>query len=450
MGAGRAAATAVGTLACAVALAAAQQLVERTGWRVDLTPEQAEVLSDTARALLAGVERPVAVTAFVRADDPRNRAIDALLRRVHAEQPLVQYRMVDLNRSPALARRYGIDAYGAIVVQSDGRFSSFAHADERAFLTALVQVTHPGRRRLYFSTGNGERGIEDRDAQNGFFNAAVALLTDIYEIDEVALGRDTPVPGDARVLIIASPRRDFPPSALAHLDAYLRGGGRVLALLDPDDAPSLGALLQRYGIVVSDDIVLDPGRRLFAGDHLTMSVTGADHRHPVSAALHDPPVLSGVRPVRSAPGGAAQEASDVLTTGAGSWRTPDRTVLERGEGEFVDGRDTAGPVSVAASVTIPRRDGEPGRLLVIGDADFAANAFLDYLGNRELFLNAVHWLAGEDRLVGRRPPRKIVGVNQLFLSEQEGESILWFAAVLQPALVLALGVAVVAWRRRTG
>jgi ABC-type uncharacterized transport system involved in gliding motility auxiliary subunit len=442
-------ATLIGTIACAIALFSAQRLAARSGWRLDLTPERQWVLSDHARQILAGVEEPVKITAFLRADDPRNRDIQDLLTRVQAAQPRIATRVVDVNRNPALARAYGVDAFGAVAVESGGRRRDFANPDEQALVAAIIQVTRPGRRRLYVSSGAGERRLADRDRQTGYSAANVALINELYDVAEVSLAADTPVPADAAALILAGPRRDLSPAALAQVDAYLRRGGRVLALLDPGDAPNLVGLLQRYGIVVSDEIVLDPAQRLFAGDALTVQVPGHNANHPVGAALGAAPLVSGARPVRGAGGNDATQAADLLTTSADSWRTPDRSVLESGDGIFAAGRDTAGPVAIAASALVPRAEGEPGRVLVIGDADFASNLLLDYLGNRDLLLNAVNWLTGEERMLGSRPPRQIPGVNQLFVSASQGERVFWLGAVAQPLVVLAIGIVVVGLRRRT-
>jgi len=438
-------ATVLGTLACAVALMCAQRLAARTGWRADFTPEKRWVLSEHARQILAALDQPVTVTAFLRAEDVRNSGIEDLLQRVQAAQPRVQYRVVDVNRNPALAREFGVDAYGSVVVESGGRRREFANPDEQQLMAAIIQVTRPGRRRVYFATGDGERRIGDRDRQSGYTGAHVALINELYEVGEVALETDTPVPGDAAALIVAGPRRDLPPGALAQIDAYLRGGGRVLALLDPGDAPNLVALLQRFGVIASDEVVVDPQQRLFAGDSLTVQVPGRNSAHPISAAIGTPPLVSGARAVRSAGDGV-----DLLTTSSASWRTSDRAVLERGDGEFVAGRDTKGPVAIAAAVPVPRGDGAPGRLVVIGDADFASNLFLDYLGNRDLLLNSVNWLTGEESMIGSRPPRQVPGVNQLFISAHEGERVFWLGAVAQPLVVLALGAGIVLRRRRSG
>ena len=441
-------ATIVGTLACALALVCAQRLAARTGWRVDLTPERRSVLSEHARGILASLAEPVSVTAFLRADDPRNREIEDLLDRVHGVQPLVQTRILDLNRNPAVARAFGIDAYGALAVESGGRRRDFANPDEQTLMAAIIQVTRPDRPRVYATVGNGERRLGDRERRSGFSTANIALINERYEVGELQLDADTPVPADAAALIVAGPERDLPPAALRQVDAYLRRGGGVLVLLDPGQAPALVAQLQHYGIVASDEVVLDSDRRLFAGDFLTMLVPGRNAAHPVSANLSAAPLLSAARPVRAADADGARTA-DLLSTSETSWRTPDRSALATGGGEFVAGRDTRGPVAVAASAELPG-DPRPGRVVVVGDADFAANLLLDYAGNRDLFLNAVDWLAGEETMIGSRPPRQLPGVNQLFVSAAQGERIFWLGTLAQPAAVLALGLVVVGLRRRSG
>jgi ABC-type uncharacterized transport system involved in gliding motility auxiliary subunit len=438
-------ATIVGTLACAVALICAQRLAARTGWRLDLTPERTAVLSEHARGILASLQAPVSVTAFLRADDPRNREIQDLLQRVQAVQPLVQSRILDLNRNPALAREFGVDAYGALAVESDGRRRDFANPDEQTLMAAIIQVTRPDRPRVYLTAGSGERRLGDRDRRSGFTGANIALINERYEVGEIRLDAETPVPDDAATLIVAGPERDLPPVALRQIDAYLHRGGGVLVLLDPGQAPGLVAQLQHYGIVASDEIVLDPERRLFAGDLLTMLVPERSAAHPVSANLSGPPLLSALRPVRAAGG----HAIDLLSTSAASWRTPDRSPLTTGGGEFVAGRDTRGPVAVAASTEVPGDGRRPGRLLVVGDADFAANLLLDYGGNRDLLLNAVDWLAGEESMIGSRPPRQLPGENQLFVSAAQGETLFWLGSLAQPAVVLLVGLTVVAVRRRS-
>jgi ABC-type uncharacterized transport system involved in gliding motility auxiliary subunit len=444
-------ATVVGTLGCAAALASAQILVARTGWRADLSPERRYVLSEHARQILAALDRPVELVAFLRADDPRNRDIEDLLGRIRAAAPQVDTRVRDLNRNPALARQYGVDAFGSVVVASGDLRRDVSNPTEQTLMAAIIQVTRPARRRVYFSAGHGERSIADRDRRSGYLSAQVALINELYEVDEVALDSQTPVPADAAALVVAAPRRDLPIGALRQIEAYLHRGGGVLVLLEPGNAaPSLTALLRRYGIAVSDDIVLDDSDRMFAGDLLTLTVSERAPDHPVTATLTAPPLMSGIRAIRAVASDSTASGANILSSGPSSWQTPELAALDGAAAEFVPGRDTRGPVPVGVSVLVRGEGERRGRLLVYGDADFASNLLLDYLGNRDLLLNSVNWLSGEEHMLGARPPVQLPGVNQFFLSAQQGERVFWLGAVALPAAILIAGLTGVSLRQRRG
>ena len=123
-----------------------------------------------------------------------------------------------------------------------------------------------------------------------------------------------------------------------------------------------------------------------------------------------------------------------------------------------------GPIPVAAAVTVKLdadarpEDGKQGgldqaapeaRLVVYGDSDFANNYFFNVLGNRDFFLNTVHWLAEEEEFIATRPPKE--GDRPSVLSPPpdrppESPDLLdrWN---LQPAFVLLVGI-IVSWRKK--
>jgi hypothetical protein len=95
----------------------------------------------------------------------------------------------------------------------------------------------------------------------------------------------------------------------------------------------------------------------------------------------------------------------------------------------------------------------PGRLLVVGDADFASDAYLDLLGNRDLALNAVAWATGEETLAGLRPkrmPEIMRPLSPLVLTERQARAILVGVTIVEPGLVLIAGLVLVGLRRRRG
>ena len=101
-------------------------LVYQYNFRIDLTPEKRYTLSAHSQAILAQIENDVEVLAFTRREDPRNDFLEDLLWRVNGENPRVRFRIIDLNRNPSLARRYRAEAYGAVIVESEGRQKRFS------------------------------------------------------------------------------------------------------------------------------------------------------------------------------------------------------------------------------------------------------------------------------------------------------------------------------------
>ena len=67
----------------------------------------------------------------------------------------------------------------------------------------------------------------------------------------------------------------------------------------------------------------------------------------------------------------------------------------------------------------------------------SSNQYLDVLGNKDLFLNTISWLAERSDMVTIRPKTSPTSVSMLFLTEGEDRLLLWSAVIIEPALVLA-------------
>lgn len=431
-----------------------QAVLDGRAWRLDLTPEKRYTLSTRARTVLGALETDVRVLAFLRAQDPRNPAIRDLLRQVRGAGPRVRVDVVDVNRSPALAREYGVDSYGALVVESAGRRRVFSNPREEILVAAVLQVTRQHRRTVAWIVGHGEGDPTSNDRRRGYSTARAFLENEYYEVTPVSLlGDDVPV-GTA-VAVVAGPAKDFLPEELDALERYLDRPGNALVMLDPLRTPELARRLERFQVRLPPQLVVDPRARLFGGEYLTMQVRPASQAHPILAPLEAPPLFSLPRSIElppvDVPGIAVQP---LLETGPDSWATADTGVLRTGAVDFEAGRDRRGPIVVGAEVrfTTPTEPGaapSQGRLVILGNADFANNFFIEYLGNKDLFVNAVGWLARDPQAIGSRPSRQAPGVNQFFVSAEAGDRLFWLTAVAQPALFALVGVVLVVRRRRS-
>ena len=137
---------------------------------------------------------------------------------------------------------------------------------------------------------------------------------------------------------------------------------------------------------------------------------------------------------------------DVLVSvGETAWAEADLVGIRSGEeAVFDEMTDRKGPIPLAVAA-------EQGgaKLVVIGSAHFALNAFLRediaYDHGRDLLLNAIGWLTDRDALLGIRP-REREHVKLVLLPEQlERMTLLCLLGL--PGFGLALGLWVL-WRRR--
>jgi ABC-type uncharacterized transport system involved in gliding motility auxiliary subunit len=427
-------------------------ILNRRAIRLDLTPERRYTLSDHARKILDTLPAEVRILAFLRTQDPRNPAIRDLLERVEARSPRVRVDIVDVNKSPALARQYGVDSYGAVVVESEGRRRLFSNPREEVLMAALLQVTRQQRKIVGVVVGHGEGDFNDADRHRGFSTARVLLEQEYYEVRPVSLLGDE-VPPETNVLVIAGPRKDFLPEELAALDRYLQRPGQALVMLDPMRAAELTAFLRRFGVELPPDVVVDPAARLYGGEYLTMQIPLERSRHPILAPLDAPPLFSLTRSVGVVAGESdGLNAVPFLRTSDDSWVTTDPAVLRGGPAALLSRRDRPGPVTVGIEVafrilTPPGAEAQQGRLVVYGNAEFANNFFIEFLGNKDLFVNTIGWLAREPQAISQRPRRQQLGLQQFYVSAEQGNRVFWTTAVVEPALLAAIGLGL-ALRRR--
>jgi ABC-2 type transport system permease protein len=444
--------TAVGLAGLAAALVVSSALAERYNLRFDLTPQRRYTISSHARSILTRLARDVEIVAFVRSGDPRNAGIVDLLSRLGEVSPRVHQRVVDVNRNPAMAQRYGVDVYGAIVVESGGQRRVFSTAREELLIGAMLELTRPATKTIYFSTGHGEGSPDDRDRQHGLSAFAAALRDEAYEVRTTTL--ESAVPRDATVLVIAGGTGPWPPSHLGVIEEWMRRGGRLLALLDPLSAPSLSAWLASHGIAPQADVVLDPDERIFGGEGVSIearpaanvsdALPGAASARLITETLDQGVLLSLARSLE-----IDDRSIPLLKSGPQSWATTAVDRAERGFATFDGSRDTRGPLVVAAAREWPAEasGGRVVRLLAIGDSDCAQNAFIEFVANRDLLQNVANWLADEVDLIALRPRRKEIGREQFLLSAADARTVFVLGIVLVPGASLLVGLGLVVRRR---
>jgi ABC-type uncharacterized transport system involved in gliding motility auxiliary subunit len=415
--------------------------------RLDLTENKRHSLAPQTIQLLKTLKTDVNAVGFFRSDQPGKRVAEDLFKQYASySDGKFTWKVVDPDRDPTLARRYGVESYGTIVLETKARSEKINDAEEEKLTNGLVKVTREGKRVVYVLQGHGEHELGNTERQ-GFSEAKGALERANYEVKPLVLAREGKIPDDAAVIVIPGPRTDLFAPEIDALDGYLGRGGKVLAMVDPpfpqkvQDA-TMKRLLARWGVTLGDNLIveLSPIGRLF-GIGPEVPIIQQYEPHAITRDLGGIttlfPITRSLDVATPAPAGVA--VTPLARTSPDSWGETDRQALEQGTAK-PDPQDPKGPLSVAVVATKDK-----ARLVVYGTSNLASNQFLNLQGNRDFFLNTVSWLAEEEDQITVRP--KDSRQNPIFLSARQGQLVFWLPVVLLPGLVLAGGVIAVIRRR---
>jgi ABC-type uncharacterized transport system involved in gliding motility auxiliary subunit len=448
-------------------------LVSRHTKRFDLTKDQRYSLSDQTRKVVGGLKQDVKITYFQRQRDMA--AGEDRLKEYQALSGHLKVEFVDPVQSPAKAQAY--EARGpwpVIVVEKGDKRERLSSDSEQDLTNAIIKVNRSGKKMVCFAEGEGERtGEESGDA--GFSGVKASLTKSLYDVKNVFLLREKKVPADCTVFVVAGPEKDLLPETTAAISDYVKGGGKALLMVEPElkeHYPNLVALLKEWNIDAGNDVVVDVSGmgQLFGFSELAPLAIEYPY-HAITKDFRLPTLYGGARSMQA--GKATIEgvsAQDLVKTSAQSWAESDLAL--KGPIKFEEGKDRMGPISLAAVATVrgpapapspspsPQASPSPGatpspepeapkapegRVVAVGDADFASNALLGFQGNQDFFLNTIAWLAEDTDLISIRPKEP---ENQaMFLSRQVQQNVAWLALVIIPGLFVIAGVWTW-WRRR--
>jgi len=432
-------------------LAALNFLAYRHHHRFDLTSERVFSLSPQSVQVLAALTNDLRMEAFVEGGS--SPELNDLLRNYSAASNRVTFRLIDPDREPELAERYGIKAYNTVRISYGDASNQVTQPSEETISNAIIKLTRSGKQTVCVIEGHGEPDVEDKEGAHGLASMKAALENENYEVKKVLLASVDKVPEDCSVVIVAGPTRPFLAQELPLLDAYLRQGGRALFLLSPQKAEEFVAFLAPWGVTIGEDVVVDQVVRLFQGPALGLTplVETYDATHEITKELKGRTIFPMARSVSAAadakPG---LKVVELVKTSPSSWAETDVDGIFKRQEASLDPNDRKGPVPIAVAVEADLKlmgvaDGKQARLAVFGSTEFADNQHLEgtYF-NRDLFLNTVGWLVGQSDLLSIRP--RALRASRVNFTEREGTAIFYLSVLVLPELLLMIGLTV--WWRR--
>lgn len=277
--------------------------------------------------------------------------------------------------------RLGVKEF-AVVFESGNRVVTVPIEDgfgDQVLASAIQRVVLPPQRRdIYWTVGHGEGSFESYGAC-GFSDIARELVRNGYRNRTLDLAVEKTVPTDCALIVVAGAKQSFARGELERLDGYLRAGGRLLVLTDDSEENGIGSHLSVWGVKINTPQIVSAST--LSGSNVLISDFA---EHPVCAGLAGSRLVVE-RPVCFVPSAAVESGvgADHLefTSIAGVGSTSVIVAVERG-------------ATIGNDLAI-----RPTRIVVVGDPSFVMNGQLSARanGNRDLFLNAVSFLAGSDQ-----------------------------------------------------
>jgi ABC-type uncharacterized transport system involved in gliding motility auxiliary subunit len=445
-------------------LAGLNYIAGRQSKRWDLTAAKQFSLSEQSRKVLEALKEPLQIEVYSR--NERFREFRDRLGEFQNASKQVQVSYVDVDREPSRARQNQITALDTVLVRYAGRTERATGSAEGDLTNAIIKAVEGKTKKVYFVQGHREKDTTSADERLGYNGLASAMARDNFTVEKLQLAQQADVPADADVVVIAGPQVDYLPQEIAALKRFTDKGGKLMVLLDPAeraDTPALTnllAFLQEWGFTVGGDLVLDPVGQAAVG---SPEVPIASYPpHPIVDSMN---VLTGFPVTQSIVPAAtgARNPQAFLETSRQSFAKKDLGILTSGGQVAIDESkgDKPGPVTIGAALSAdapnapaPQPDASnplaapppktQTRVAVIGDSDFAANGFLGFGGNRDLFLNVLNWLAGQESLISIRPRDP---EDRRITMPANGRSVAMLVAAGIPLVCFGLGI-LTWWRRR--
>lgn len=421
-----------------------------TEW--DFTKDQLHSLQPQSIEVAKALDAPVQITGFFRPTDTKRTDLEHAVSLYRRHSPHLNLRFISPDQAgQAIIEKYELrsDSPRIVFEGPAGRMAKIRHPSEEAITNALIRVARLAHQKLYFLTGHQEPALADEKRGEGYGQWGRHLRNEGYQTEPLLLIDRADLPEDASVVIASCGRTPMLAHEQQALKAWIQRGGRLLVLHEPGHDLGLDGLLRSLGIGLKDDLIVEPGRQQAAGAGPETIVVRNYEVHPITQPLGDTPSLFPLaRSITPRIGLAQVDLVTLVRSSDKSW----------GEVDFRSGRaheqseaDTAGPVPIALAATkrtatAPRRIHEEARVVVFGDCHFPANQFLLQGGNRDLAINTINWLAGEDERITLRPRQR--GASRLTVTEAEYDGIVFFSVNFLPLSILALGLSIWAVRRR--
>jgi gliding motility-associatede transport system auxiliary component len=405
-------------------------------------------LTESSVQLLKAMPEPINLLVFLPKQASMRLAVEELLNRYKQHKDDFNYRILNPDLDIELAKLENITRYGQVVVKYNNKKERLDSINEFILGNALSRLSRAQTSHAVFIQGHGERNPYTQD-NTGYSKLANTLSIKGIKVSSHNLlsGR---LPADTTIVVIAGAEKPYLPGEVERLQQYIKVGGNLLWLQDPETNSQLDDLANQLNLSFSKGILVDADPQLRATLRIEHPATIAVlqyNLHEITKQIPYNTLFMLAGSVSFIPKDDSTWLSTTLFNSRQSTWSETSTLLSKTLNFEKDKGDTLGPLPMAQALqrdTLFNNESKPQRIVVIADSDFLANNTIGAGANLMLGENIFNWLSHDQQLLSFEI--KSAPDLQLKLSDSQVTLIGIGFLVLLPAGLLLAGLII--WRRR--
>lgn len=435
----------------------------RRNYRYDFTRNKIFSMSELTMKTIRELDKEVKIYGFFPKDSNEEGVMLDLFKEYKRLNDKLSWVMIDPQIDPVTSQQMKVSVMGTVIVECGANRQTVLPEDlffipnkimspnetpkftgEQAITSAIANVLTGQKRVISFITGHGESSI------NGFKANDIAALNQLLTQENFEVVENSLITGDiderASVVLVISPKSDFLESEISKLRNYIEiKKGNILFALDP--TPNLKKLYEyifkEYAVNVNFDIVVDV--RGITRNYWSVAPVMA--RHDITNPLINKNLISLMFHCCSLTRDTNPDVKHtvLLSSIENSWAKRGLETKTEIRVEKENDTDVLGPLDLGV-IAEKTNTASGSRALIIGDSDFLDNTNIPVSGNRDLIINAINWLAGNNKMLSIRP--RIMEIPRIEFDKEDSNKIFSFCVLATPLFIVIFGFIVFMFRRR--
>ena len=429
----------------AVVIAAAW-LTHKHSWSFDWTRDNRNSLTQTSRDVLQEIDQPVTITILSDLAANKRNIYRRKIAKYQRYKQDINLKFLDIDTQIEQANELFLFNAGQLRIDYAERYEILDQASEAEISNALQRLRRKEKPWIGFLKGHGERDPFLEDKQ-GFSTLRKTLETSGMQVQDFNLLETTSIPDNIAALVVAAPQSDLLAGEEKLLIKYLRSGGNLLWLQDPNRSTQSSSLNQELGIRWIAGTIIDANKEL-------RTILGIQHpavvpvieyqAHAITEKLKNQTLF----PFATAFEIIADQgwrAEPLFYSLPRAWSETATSGDDSAVFSSTDG-DTAGPLLMAAAFS-REQDDTAQRVIIVGDSDFMVNGYIGHGENLALSTAILQWLINDDAGIALQPyqPPDI----SIQLSNTSIISLASGYLLIIPLSILIIGISIVRKRRKT-